>query len=227
MTRPLRLWVIDPSLHRAEEQGVETALRDWTGTTRVFRPGLELRDGPTPETGYETDGVVLMGSAASVHDPLDWMERLSAWLLPLLNGKPRIPVLGICFGHQLIAHLARGRVGDVHADRSKLLGVERTRIGGSRLLPGTHTLEVVVSHREEVKTVPPGYRVTARRERSPVDGLEHGTLPVHSFQFHPEAREEFARHAGIAESRIDSRVREDGDRVLAAFRESVRRATPR
>jgi len=55
-----------------------------------------------------------------------------------------------------------------------------------------------------------------------VDGFEHPTLPIFGFQFHPEAREEFARRAGFAPAEIDERLTRDGRRVLAAFLEQVR-----
>ena len=78
-------------------------------------------------------------------------------------------------------------------------------------------MPVVVSHREEVKACPAGYRTVARRPGVPVDGLEHEQLPVFSFQFHPEAREEFAQYAGIAVARIDERLKRDNGRLLQAF----------
>jgi len=139
-----------------------------------------------------------------------------------------IPVLGICFGHQLIAHLAGGEVGLVAADGSKRTGVETTRIRNSGLVAGDATLRVVVSHREEVKACPPGFRVVASRPGVPVDGLEHTSLPLYSFQFHPEAREEFARHAGIAPEGIDETLRSENRRLLRAFHEVVvtRSASP-
>ena len=197
-------------------------LSGWTGASRLFRPVLEPGSGPTPEAGYETDGVVLLGSAASVHDAADWAASLASWLRPLLCGEPRIPLLGVCYGHQLIAHLAGAAVDWVEPGRAKVVGVEESRLSGGRLLPGEHCLRVVVSHREEVKKPPPGYRVTARRPSAEIDGLEHEQLPVFSFQFHPEAREEFARQAGIDVDRIDERLRVDSLRVLAAFLREVR-----
>ena len=133
-----------------------------------------------------------------------------------------IPLLGVCYGHQLIAHLAGAAVDWVEPGRAKVVGVEESRLSGGRLLPGEHCLRVVVSHREEVKKPPPGYRVTARRPSAEIDGLEHEQLPVFSFQFHPEAREEFARQAGIDVDRIDERLRVDSLRVLAAFLREVR-----
>lgn len=218
---PARLWIIDPSCNYPEEQGVSEILHEWPGTSRLFRPGLIPGDGPDGQTGYDTDGVVLMGSATSVHDDDRWLAPLSDWLGPLLRGEPRIPLLGLCFGHQIIAHLAEGRVGFVAEDRSKVVGVEQTRLEGGRLLPGEHTLQVVVSHREEVKQEPPGFVVTARRPHARIDGLEHRELPIFSFQFHPEAREEFAERSGIDVARIDERVRSDSRGVLRAFRRQV------
>jgi GMP synthase-like glutamine amidotransferase len=216
--------VIDPSLHNAEDQAVAEVLRGWEGTSRLFRPALAPGDGPDPGTGYPTGAVVLLGSAASVYDTHAWIPALASWIRPILRGKERIPLLGVCFGHQLIAHLAGGRVDFVDESHSKTVGVERTRLTGGRLLPGEHVLNVVVSHREEVKRAPDGYRVTARRDSTPIDGLEHRTLPIFTFQFHPEAREEFARRAGIPSALIDDRLCHDSGRVLAAFLGQVRAA---
>jgi GMP synthase-like glutamine amidotransferase len=218
-----RLWIVDPSLNHAEDQGVGEVIRDWPGASRVFQPGLVSGAGPGPDTGYETEGIVLLGSAASVYDSRDWLPPLAAWLRPLLRGEPRLPLLGICFGHQLIAHMASGRVDWVDADRSKVLGIEPSFLAGGRLLPGEHGLRVVVSHREEVKERPAGYRITAVRDSASIDGIEHEELPIFSFQFHPEAREQFARRAGIGTEAIDDRVRADGRRVLGAFMEHILR----
>ena len=201
----------------AERQGVQEILNGWSGSSRVFRPALEPGSGPGPTTGHETDGVVLLGSAASVYDDHAWIPSLADWLRPLLRGEPRIPVFGVCFGHQLIAHLADAPIGFVDERRRKVLGVEESHFEGGRLLPGKQVLRVVVSHREEVKRAPAEYRVTAHRTQAPIDGLEHQTLPIFSFQFHPEAREEFVERVGLAPELVDDRLRRDSRRVIEAF----------
>ena len=66
MTR--RLLVIDPSILHAEEEGVAEVLEGWPGDARVLHPALVPGDGPRPGEPFECDGVVVMGSAASVHD---------------------------------------------------------------------------------------------------------------------------------------------------------------
>ncbi len=214
------LWVIDPSVNYPETQGVGEVLEGWPGRSRLFEPARN-GDGPAPRDGYGASGVVLMGSVASVHDSLPWMRQLASWLDPILEGKVDCSLLGICFGHQLIAHRSGGRVGFLHPDRRKRTGVETSELEGGRLIRGRRSLSVVVSHREEVQAPPPGYRVVARRESVACDGMEHERLPIFSFQFHPEAREEFAGRAGICPESIDERVREDSRRLLGAFRQHV------
>ena len=216
-----RLWVIDPSTSNPEDQGIATILEGWTGESRLFRPALSPGDGPSPESGYDADGVVLMGSAVSVYDSLPWLGPLHSWLVPIIRGEIDLPLLGICFGHQAIAHCAGAEVGLSRDDGAKRVGVETSELIGSRLLPDESSLRVVVSHREEVKDCPAGFRVTARRGEIAVDGLEHVDLPVFSFQFHPEAGDEFAGRAGIEPALLDRRVREDSRRLLGAFRRRV------
>jgi len=221
MTRAKRLWVIDPSIHHAEDECVEQILAGWTGERRIFRPSLSPGDGPGPGDGYDADGVVVLGSSASVHEPLPWLRDLGAWLKPLLDGRRALPVLGICFGHQLVAHLAGARVGVLRPDGGKDLGLRDTLLEGGSLLPGRHDLKVVVSHRETVETLPDGYRVTARRPEVPIDGLEHDDLPMFTFQFHPEARRDFVARRGMDPAAIDDRVVGDSNRLLDAFRRRV------
>ncbi|GAB6089233.1 glutamine amidotransferase [Spirochaeta dissipatitropha] len=54
-------------------------------------------------------GVVLTGSHSMVTDYLPWSERTAEWIRQLLD--ERIPILGICYGHQLLAHAVGARVG--------------------------------------------------------------------------------------------------------------------
>ena len=221
--RSPRLWVIDPSLRHAEGQGVREAIGDWPGTSRVFEPALRPGDGPSPRTGHDTDAVIVLGSAASVHDAAPWIDDLGAWLVPLVDGSRPLPLLAVCFGHQLVAHVAGGAVGWVHPDRSKIVGVDSVGFRGSRLIEDDACLRVVFSHREEVTTAGRGFGVVAARTPGRLDGLEHAELPAFTFQFHPEARDEFAGRAGIEPREIDSRLVRDSSRLLAAFRATATR----
>ena len=217
-TRRTRLLVLDPSVHYPEIEGAQVAVGDWPTGATVLTPVLKPDQMPGPGEWYDSAGIVLMGSAASVHDREPWLSRLSDWLGPVVRGEVRVPLLGICFGHQLVAQLAGGRVEFLYEDRSKLVGVRTTTLRGSRLLPDAESLQVVVSHQEVVTTVPPGFDVTASRPESEIDGMDHESLPLFTCQFHPEARTEFAKTAGIDPSAIDSEVREQSSAFLSAFR---------
>ncbi len=220
--RPAHLLIIDPSIAFPEERGAQEIIRGWTGRVTVRRPALDPESALKPsERLPDVDGVVIMGSRASVNDDLPWLRDLAAWLAGDLASATPHPLLGICFGHQLIAKVTGGRVGHVFDDRHAVRGVVETALSGGRLVPGDHTLAVVASHTEAVHEVPPGFDVTARRPLSPHDGLEHRELPLFSVQFHPEAGEDFLSRRGIDPASVDRRFLEDGPRVLAAFRRFV------
>jgi GMP synthase (glutamine-hydrolysing) len=211
------LVVIDPSVAVAEDQGVAEVTRGWPGPVRVLAPVLR-GERVAPGDGYELGALVVLGSRASVHDDDPWLVDLAAWLRPLVTGLVERPVLGVCFGHQLVAHLAGGTVRFRDDERTALRGVAETVFEPSRLVPGGGTLRVVVSHREIVAAAPPGFRVTATRTGSSIDALEHAERAVFGVQFHPEAREEFAGRNGIDVAAIDRRLVADSLRLLERFR---------
>jgi GMP synthase-like glutamine amidotransferase len=208
------LLVIDPSTSFPESAGLARIAQAWCGELAVLQPALQ-GDGPTAATPYDAEAVVVMGSRASVHDDHGWLSGLRTWLRPIVQGSVPLPLLGICFGHQLIGHLAGAEVGLVH-DGRKLLGVADSELHSSRLLSGR--LRVVVSHAEEVKTLPGGFVKTAERQPVRFDGLEHGSLPIFSFQFHPEAGAAFlsARGCQVGQNDADALER-DSVRLLQAF----------
>lgn len=218
---PGTLLVIDPSMDRPETEGVAGIAARWPGESVVREPALR-GDGPTPGTGHDLAGVVLLGSRASVYDDLPWAAALSEWLRPILTGETPVPLLGVCYGHQLLAHLLGGEVAFMTGDHAKRVGVEVSEVRGSRLLPDAD-LRVVVSHREIVTRLPPTCRAMARRPGVDVDGFEHADLPIFGVQFHPEARGEFAGRAGIPLVEIDARLERDSGRVIDAFLRLARR----
>lgn len=217
------LVIVDPSTGWPETQGVEEIRGRWEGAARVLTPALDARDRPSRNPGaYGGDGLILLGSRISVHDEPDWAREIEEVIRPILDGDRVIPLLGICWGHQFLAHLAGAEVRWARDDRTKIVGVQTTVSEGGTLLSGRRELRVVVSHREIVGEVPPGYRVVASRPDASIDGIEHDRLPIFAYQFHPEARDEFARSAGFDPALVDDRVRVDSGAVIDAFLDRVR-----
>ena len=142
-------------------------------------------------------GLVILGSASSVNDRSDWQITLEAWMRPVLaNG---LPTLGLCYGHQMLAHMYGGQIGFLHADQSKEVGFREIALDGAPGSPWSRSKGLVaVSHCETVTVVPPDMSVFATGPGVLTDGLQHRHLPIYSFQSHPEATREFLKNHEIA-----------------------------
>jgi GMP synthase (glutamine-hydrolysing) len=123
--------------------------------------------------------LVLSGGPASVY--ADGAPPLRKELLEL-----GIPVLGICYGMQLMVHELGGRVEQAPAGefgRSALT----LRDGGGRLLRGLpHEQQCWMSHRDTVYEPPPGFEALASSSESPVAATEDPERGLYGIQFHPE-----------------------------------------
>ncbi len=131
-------------------------------------------------------GVVITGSAAMVSAKEDWSERTAQWLAQTVH--KGIPVLGVCYGHQLLAHALGGRVGPNPAGRQ--IGTVTTRLIDSYkedpllgYLPRSFAAQT--SHSEVVLELPPGARrlATSQLDNNFVIRFAENVWGV---QFHPE-----------------------------------------
>jgi GMP synthase (glutamine-hydrolysing) len=131
-------------------------------------------------------GIVITGSAAMVSAREDWSEHTAEWLAGAVNSG--IPVLGVCYGHQLLAHALGGRVGPNPAGRQ--IGTVTTQLIGAapndpllKHLP--KTFDSQTSHLEVVLELPPG---AERLATSPLDDNFSIRFAdkVWGVQFHPE-----------------------------------------
>jgi GMP synthase (glutamine-hydrolysing) len=138
---------------------------------------------PAPEVPR---AVVITGSSAMVTERLEWSERTARWLPEVL--RRGTPILGICYGHQLLAHALAGEV-DANP-RGREIGaieVELTEEGASDPLLGgiASTLRVNASHRQSVLRLPEGARRLARNAADPNQAYAIGER-AWGVQFHPE-----------------------------------------
>jgi GMP synthase (glutamine-hydrolysing) len=133
---------------------------------------------------FEPVGIILSGGPSSVYDPE--APKCDPQVLAL-----GVPVLGICYGMQWIAHTLGGKVEKAkHREYGrKQLEIEKT--GGQS---GSHLLaEVPVSsriwcsHGDNVLGLPPGFCKTAQTE-SAIAGLENPQRKIYAVQFHPEVK---------------------------------------
>jgi GMP synthase (glutamine-hydrolysing) len=126
----------------------------------------------------EPAAIILSGGPASVYDPDAY--RLDPAILDL-----GVPMLGICYGHQVIAHTLGGAVERTDTAEFGRTGLD-VRRPGTLLdgLPDRH--DVWMSHRDSVVAAPPGFAVTASTGASPVAVMEDPDRRMCGVQFHPE-----------------------------------------
>ncbi len=174
---------------------------------------------PLPDP-RDCSGVVITGSSAMVSERVDWSERVAEWIPGVMEAGS--PMLGICYGHQLIAHAMGGRV-ELNP-RGREIGTVRVELGAEAaddpLLAGLpSSITVHVSHVESVTELPPGARLHGASAGDPNQAFSLGDR-TWGVQFHPEFDEDVVR--GYIAGRREILIREeiDPDELLEQTRES-------
>lgn len=147
---------------------------------------IDPRKGDNFPDLLEVAGAIVTGSHAMVSDRAPWSEKLATWLRSATAEE--IPVLGICYGHQLLAHALGGEVG-FHPSGIELgtVSIELTQcakddalFGG---LPDKFPAQVV--HRQTVLALPDGAVLLAGNAFEPHHAFRVGNS-AWGVQFHPE-----------------------------------------
>ncbi len=144
----------------------------------VFSELLPYHVGPEEVAARGAKGLILSGGPASVH--VDGAPRLDPGLLEL-----GIPVLGICYGMQLLAQHLGGRVES--AEVGEYGRSELTISEPGLLFEGLPDIQPCwMSHRDTVYEPPPGFTALAASTQSPVAAFESSERKIYGIQFHPE-----------------------------------------
>jgi GMP synthase (glutamine-hydrolysing) len=188
---PSHIIVIDPAVKKAELECFNRLVSCAPLPLTYHLPALFGMDSLEQER-EKAAGVILLGSGSSVNDALPWQLALSKWLLPRLHAK--VPVLGLCFGHQFIAHLFGARVEQKWPTEKKQKGFRDVTLKSNRLWGEKKTGPLYVSHNEVVSNCPDGFEVVGTSALVAIEALAHQTLPVWTFQAHPEATPGFTKN---------------------------------
>lgn len=160
---------------------------------------FDVAAGMLPSHPEARDAFLITGSPAGVYDPLPWIEPLQQFIRSAGGAK----MVGICFGHQVMAEALGG-----HVEKSaKGWGAGLHRYDIVRREPwmdgdAAGTIAVPASHQDQVIVQPPNTQVVARSHFTEFAGLAWNDRPAISFQFHPEFAPAFAK--ALIEKRFDT-----------------------
>ncbi len=125
---------------------------------------------------FNPKGIILSGGPNSVYDS-DYQADTGLFDLG-------VPVLGICYGMQFMAHHLGG---EVQAGNQREFGYAQVRTDLTRgIEDASHTLDVWMSHGDKVFRLPQGFRITGHTPSCPVAIMEDSAKRFYGIQFHPE-----------------------------------------
>ena len=179
------------------------------GLLGLAAPSFDVAAGEYPARAEEYDAYLLTGSPAGVYDTLPWLAPLADFLK---RAKGKAKLVGICFGHQIMAQALGG-----HAEKStKGWGVGLMTYPIVRREPWMDEAPLVcvpASHQDQVVLQPPGTHVIASSLFTPYAALAWADGSAISFQFHPEFSPEYAK--ALIEHRYDRAP--DPDAAIASL----------
>jgi GMP synthase (glutamine-hydrolysing) len=181
-------------------------IRSAAGLARGEAVALDVEGGAALPSHAGLAGVIVTGSGAMVTDRHDWSERSAQWLGDA--ARAGVPVFGICYGHQLLAHALGGEVGDNPNGREMgTVAIDLLPDAASDPLfaglPASFPAQA--THLQSVLRAPEGATVLARSVHDACHAFRWGEA-AWGVQFHPEFGTVHMR--GYVQARADALAKE-------------------
>lgn len=179
----------------------------------------DVAGGELPATADAEQGYIVTGSSAGVYDPLPWIAPLQGFLRA---ARGQVPLVGVCFGHQVMAEAFGGRV--IKSPKGWGVGLQRYDLADRRAwMDEAGAIVVPGSHQDQVVEPPPGAMVLGGSDFCPFGLLDYGKDRAISLQLHPEFEPAYAK--ALIETRRGSRYTDDeADRAIASYQQPDDRA---
>lgn len=180
---------------------------------RLLGPGFDVvaydvQAGQLPADPEEHPAYLVTGSPAGVYDPLPWIAPLMDFIRSAESSK----MIGVCFGHQVMAEALGGHVEKSHKGWGA--GLHSYAVVRSEpWIDSSGIISIPASHQDQVIVQPPNSHVVAASDFTPFASLTWTDRQAISFQFHPEFSPAFAK--ALIEKRYDSVT--DPDLAMASL----------
>ena len=151
---------------------------------------------------------IILGSYTHVHENLQWHNELKDWSINAL--KKNLPILGICFGHQLIASAFGSTISkNPNGNREGLVEINAEQ----------ESYSIFYSHEYHVSALSSDFMEVGSSSELPNEIIQHKTLPFRGVQGHPEGSERF--NSQMLDVPLDSKnsltCQRDGIRLIKNF----------
>ena len=203
-------------------------MRRMLGDRYAYRT-YDVQAGELPLRPEDHAAYIITGSPAGVYDPLPWIEPLKAFIR---NAQGRAKLVGICFGHQIMAEALGGRVEK--SLKGWGLGLHHYDVEtAAPWMDDIGRVSIAASHQDQVVMAPEGATVLGRSAFTPYAILGYAGGDAISFQFHPEfdrafaealvelKRSSFADPTDVERTLATLQARSDAPRVAAWIRRFI------
>jgi len=176
------------------------------GPAFKFEP-FDVQAGALPPADDDCEAYLITGSSSGVYDDEPWIAQLEQFIRERVGEKP---LIGVCFGHQLMAQALGGQ------------GVHRYELSAkASWMDGGGAIGLPVSHQDQVVALGPEGRVIGGNDFTPFGLVDYPNLRAMSVQAHPEFEVDFVG------ALIDARGGSMGDEATEAAIESLKIPTDR
>lgn len=170
-----------------------------------------LLDGEALPDPASCEAVLITGSPFGVYDSTPWMDPLRAFIRGA--AATRTPLVGVCFGHQVIADALGGHVAK--SEKGWGVGRHTYEVVATRdwMAGAGEAVSLAVSHQDQVITPPGGVTTLARSAHTEHAMLAYDDIPAISVQGHPEFSDRYVsalynnrRGKALTEAQVDAAI---------------------
>ena len=215
MNGQIRLGVLEtgapPSRLRERFGTYPRMFQNLLGEADFSYESFDVQHGALPSSVEAAQAYVVTGSPSGAYDADPWIADLRGFLRA---AKGRAVLVGVCFGHQIMAEAFGGKV--IKSPKGWGIGLHDYALRGPEawMTPGP-LISVPASHQDQVVEAPPGARVIGSSAFSEFGMLAYGDQPAISIQLHPEFDPAYAK--ALIEGRRDRFPEGLADEALASL----------
>ena len=165
-----------------------------------------------------TNGIIIIGSATSVNDKNQWQDEIVKILLDGANNN--VPILGLCYGHQLLGKIFGGKVEPLWDSEIKR-GNRLVDLKNSLMWGKPQSGLLLYSHQDGITQIPPNFNILGSSKMVSIEAIEANDKPIWGFQTHLEATESFVKEHNLGNDGIKESFK-FGHKLLDKFIFSLR-----